>query len=143
MRSFLKMLVVLTLCAVAFFVWLIQPDRRQLHDIEETIKVTNFNEVPKLMERFGYKSQTLTYFALADRFSRGDGSTSFVLLNPDVHHVLRTLCPIECQVTTSEKPEEEVPLLDMYRRYKFHFVSTRAGKAEVIPDHSFWIMILP
>ena len=142
MSSRLKLFVSLVFCAVAFFVWFVQPDRSLLEDIEQEIGATTFNEVKRRMGELGFKSQTLTYFALAERFSRGDGSHPMVIMSPEVRQAFLGACPLECQITTSEK-REEVPLFGMDRSYKFHFVSTDTGETEVLPDHAFWIMTLP
>ncbi len=142
MASALKLFVSLVFCAVAFFVWLVQPDRSLLQDIEKEIGATTFNEVGRRMGELGFRSQTLSYFALVDRFSRGDGSHPLVVMSSEVRQAFLAVCPLECQITTSER-REEVPLLGMDRSYKFHFVSTDTGETEVLPDHAFWIMYLP
>ena len=64
--------------------WFVQPDRSLLQDIEQEIGATTFNEVERRMGELGFKSQTLTYFALADRFSRGDGSHPIVFMSSEV-----------------------------------------------------------
>ena len=142
MGSLLKPFVALVLCALAFIVWFVQPDRGLLREIEQEIGASTFNDVEGRMGELGFDSQTLTYFALADRFSRGDGSHPMVFMSSEVRQKFLPLCPIECRLTTSEK-REEVPLLGMDRSYKFHSVLTDVGKTEVLSDHAFWIMYLP
>ena len=142
MGPILKLFVTLVFCAAAFFIWLVQPDRNLLRDLAQDMEAMAFNEVEKRMGELGFRSQTLTYFALTDRFSRGDGSHPMVFMSSEIRQRLLKLCPVECEMTTSEK-REEVPLLGMDRSYKFHSVITDAGKTEVLPDHAFWIMYLP
>ncbi|MCV6585645.1 MAG: hypothetical protein OIF47_08925 [Marinibacterium sp.] len=142
MRSILKLFSVLVFCAATFLVWNVQPDRNHLRDLKTEIEAMPFNEVERRMSEHGFKSQTLTYYALADRFSRGDGSHPMVFMSSEVRRAFLPLCPIECQVTTSVK-REEVPFLGMDRSYKFHSISADLGKTQVLPDHAFWLMILP
>ena len=142
MGSILKLFVPVFSCVVTFLLWIVQPDRALLDDLEQELEATPFSEVETLMGRRGFRSQTLTYYALARQFSRGDGTRPMVFMSSDVQQAFLTLCPIECQVTTSER-REEVPFLGMDRNYKFHSVSTDTGKTEVLPDHAFWIMYLP
>jgi len=139
MGSILKLFVAVFFCAVAFLVWLVQPDRALLNDLEKELEAAAFNEVEALMNKRGFTSLTLTYYVLARRFSRGDGSHPMVYMSSEVRETFLTLCPIECQVTTSER-KEKVPFLGMERSYKFYSVSTDKGKTEALPDHAFWIM---
>ena len=65
-----------------------------------------------------------------------------VIMSPEVPQTFLAVCPVECQVTPSEKPQQ-VPFLGMDRSYKLHFAFTDTGNTEVLSDHAFWIMALP
>ena len=142
MRFTLKVFIALVISGFAYALWVVQPDRLSLKQIERNIAAAQFSEVEELLNAFGFTSETLTYFALAERFSRGDGIHPLVLMNPDIRQEFQSLCAIKCQLTVSKK-SEKVPLIGMHRQYKFFVISTGETSTHVLRDHAFWMMLLP
>lgn len=142
MRHLLHTFGVLFISLFATVVWSVQPDHHTLRNLEAQLGKVGFNDMSHLLSDFDFHHNTLTYYALAQKFSNGTGVVRRLDAQEKIKAQIVALCAVECQVTTAHR-WQTVPYLGTRRVYKFHILRDDGGQIAVFPEHHFWMMTLP